>query len=64
MARGDEPCGRTVREAIMKTVCWIDRVAEWAVDSRATSGIPDSLGHQGHARRAAILEGALDSTRA
>ena len=37
MARGDEPCGRTVPEAIMKAVCWIERVAEWA-DSRATTG--------------------------
>ena len=36
MARGDEPCGRTVCEAIMKAVCWIE--SEWAVDSRATTG--------------------------
>ena len=24
MARGDEPCGRTVPEAILKAVCWIE----------------------------------------
>ena len=55
LARGDEPCGRTVPEAILKAVAWMEKVAEFLLEDRATFGriataIKDTE---------AILEGSL-----
>ena len=38
LARGDEPCGRTVPEAILKAVAWMEKVAEFPLEDRATFG--------------------------
>ena len=38
LARGDEPCGRTVPEAILKAVAWMEKVAEFSLKDRATFG--------------------------
>ena len=34
----DEPCARTVPESLMKAVSWMERVAEFKLELRATSG--------------------------
>ena len=38
LARSDEPCGRTVPEAIYKGVAWLEKVAEFTLEDRATYG--------------------------
>ena len=38
LARQDEPCGRTVPEAILKAIFWVERVAEFPEEQRATHG--------------------------
>ena len=38
LTRGDEPCGRTVPEAILKAISWMEKVAEFDQASRATAG--------------------------
>ena len=34
----DEPCARTVPESLLKSVSWMERVAEFKVELRATHG--------------------------
>ena len=38
MARRDEPCGRTVPEALLKAIAWMEKVAEFPSEERATFG--------------------------
>ena len=38
LARRDEPCGRSIPELIMKAICWMEKVAEFAPEQRATQG--------------------------
>ena len=38
LARRDEPCGRSVPEAILKAISWMERVAEYPEERRATHG--------------------------
>ena len=38
LARRDEPCGRSVPEAILKAISWMERVAEYSEEQRATHG--------------------------
>ncbi|CAE7767604.1 unnamed protein product, partial [Symbiodinium microadriaticum] len=38
LARRDEPCGRSVPEAILKAISWMERVAEYPEEQRATHG--------------------------
>ena len=38
IARRDEPCGRSIPELIMKAICWMEKVAEFSVEQRATQG--------------------------
>ena len=38
LARRDEPCGRSVPEAILKAISWIEKVAEFPEEQRATHG--------------------------
>ena len=38
LARRDEPCGRSVPEAILKAISWMERVAEFPEEQRATHG--------------------------
>ena len=38
LARRDEPCGRSVPEAILKAISWVERVAEFPEEQRATHG--------------------------
>ena len=34
----DEPCARTVPESLLKSISWMERVAEFKVKLRATNG--------------------------
>ena len=45
LARRDEPCGRTVPEAILKAISWVERVAEFPPKNSAppTAGWPGRL---------------------
>ena len=36
LARRHEPCGRSIPELIMKAICWLEKVAEFATELRAT----------------------------
>ena len=38
LARRDEPCGRSVPEAILKAISWMEKVAEYPEEQRATHG--------------------------
>ena len=38
LARRDEPCGRSIPELIMKAICWMEKVAEFPIEQRATQG--------------------------
>ena len=38
LARRDEPCGRSVPELIMKAITWLEKVAEFQEDTKATRG--------------------------
>ena len=38
LARRDEPCGRSVPEAILKAISWMEKVAEFPEEQRATHG--------------------------
>ena len=38
MARWEEPCGRTIPEVLLKSVTWMERVAEFPDSSRTTTG--------------------------
>ena len=38
LARRDEPCGRSVPEAIVKAISWVEKVAEFPEEQRATHG--------------------------
>ncbi|OLP81019.1 hypothetical protein AK812_SmicGene38501 [Symbiodinium microadriaticum] len=38
LARRDEPCGRSVPDAIMKAISWVEKVAEFSLELRATNG--------------------------
>ena len=38
LARRDEPCGRTVPEAIVKAISWVEKVAEFPKEQCATHG--------------------------
>ena len=38
LARRDEPCGRTVPDAIVKAISWVEKVAEFPEEQRATHG--------------------------
>ena len=38
LARRDEPCGRSIPEPIMKAICWMEEVAEFPTELRATQG--------------------------
>ena len=38
LARRDEPCGRSIPELIMKAICWMEKVAEFPTELRATQG--------------------------
>ena len=38
IARRDEPCGRSIPELILKAICWMEKVAEFPVEQRATQG--------------------------
>ena len=38
LARRDEPCGRTVPDAIVKAIFWVEKVAEFPEEQRATHG--------------------------
>ena len=38
LARRDEPCGRSIPELIMKAICWMEQVAEFPTELRATQG--------------------------
>ena len=37
-ARRDEPCARTVPDSLLKAVSWMEKVAEFKVELRATGG--------------------------
>ena len=38
LARRDEPCGRSVPRTIIKAVAWVEKVAEFQEEQRATHG--------------------------
>ena len=38
IAGRDEPCGRSIPELIMKAICWMEKVAEFPTEQRATQG--------------------------
>ena len=38
LARRDEPCGKSFPEQIMKAICWMEKVAEFSMELRATQG--------------------------
>ena len=38
LARRDEPCGKKIPELIMKAICWMEKVAEFSMELRATKG--------------------------
>ena len=38
IARRDEPCGKSIPELIMKAICWMETVAEFPMELRATQG--------------------------
>ena len=38
IARRDEPCGRSMPELVMKAICWMEKVAEFPTEQRATLG--------------------------
>ena len=38
LARRDEPCGRTVPDAIVKAISWVEKVSEFPEEQRATHG--------------------------
>ena len=38
LSRRDEPCGRTVPEALLKAIAWVENVAEYPLELRATHG--------------------------
>ena len=38
LARRDEPCGRSVPEAILKAISWVEKVAEFPQEQHATHG--------------------------
>ena len=38
LARRDEPCGRSIPELIVKAICWVEKVAEFPPEQRATQG--------------------------
>ena len=38
LSRKDEPCGRTVPEAVLKAIAWVEQVAEFPLEQRASHG--------------------------
>ncbi|OLP88351.1 hypothetical protein AK812_SmicGene30348 [Symbiodinium microadriaticum] len=38
LARRDEPCGHSIPEAILKVISWVEKVAEFPEEQRATHG--------------------------
>ena len=38
LSRRDEPCGRTVPEATLKAIAWVEQVAEFPLEQRASHG--------------------------
>ena len=38
LARRDEPCGRSVPEAVLKSIAWVEKMAEVPPEERATHG--------------------------
>ena len=38
LARRDEPRGKSIPELIMKAICWMEKVAEFPMELRATQG--------------------------
>ena len=38
LARRDEPCRRTVPDAILKAISWVEKAAEFPEEQRATHG--------------------------
>ena len=36
LARRDEPCGKSIPELILKAICWMEKVAEFPTELRAT----------------------------
>ena len=45
LARRDEPCGKSIPELIMKAICWMEKVAEFPTELRATQS--RLVGYQG-----------------